>query len=235
MDDELGDTTNLASGHGTITEEHLRAFAQTFMNQQSRAAQDDHMLAQMLMNSCSEEAQGQLADHEEDFTVRGHHCGTLLLHVIMRKASVEVSTDPDLVRQELAHTHLKFKEFEFDIDKLNKWVNRKAKQLRANGERSSDLRTHLFKAYCSHPDKDFRNYISGLKDNVRDGTSTLTAKQLMAKAKLKIKDLKREQALDAANAGGDDPILAIQAQFDQRLKALEGNKRTSHNRWSNCA
>ena len=84
MDDELGDTTNLASGHGTITEEHLQAFAQTFTNQQSWAAQDDHMLAQMLMNSCSEEAHGQLADHEEDFTVRGHHCGTLLLHVVVR-------------------------------------------------------------------------------------------------------------------------------------------------------
>ena len=221
MNDPHGDTVNLAASYGTITEAHLRQFAATYMGQQNRAAQDDHMLAQLLINSCSENAQAELADHEEDYTVNGSACGALLLQVIMREASVEVTTDPDLVRQELANTHLKFKELGYDIEALNKWVNRKVKQLRANGEQSTDLRTHLFKAYRSSTDKDFKNYISTLKETVRDTGQQLTAKQLMAKAKLKMKDLQRERTLDAANANSDDPILALQAQFDKRLSALE--------------
>ena len=149
MNDPHGDTVNLAASYGTITAAHLRQFAATYMGQQNRAAQDDHMLAQLLINSCSENAQAELADHEEDYTVNGSACGALLLQVIMREAS------------------------------------------------------------------------DTLKDTVRDTGQQLTAKQLMAKAKLKMKDLQRERTLDAANANSDDPILALQAQFDKRLSALE--------------
>ena len=216
----LEDLTNLASGHGSISEAHLQEFAATFMGEPSSAAQDDNMLLHMLLNSCTEEAQTELADHEDDYTVEGSLCGIMLLHVIMREASVSVTTDPDLVRQELTNTHLKFKAFDYNVDLLNKWVTRKVKQLRANGEQSTDLRTHLFKAYRSSPDKDFTNYISSLKDGVRDGTHTISAKQLMAKARLKMKDLQRERALDTAHEGSSNPILALQAQFEQRLNAL---------------
>ena len=223
LDVPTGDTVNLATDYGVVPESHLQDYASTYMGQQQRAAQDDHMLAQMILNSCSEDAQAELADHEEDYTIGTTPCGALLLSVVMREASVEVTTDPDMVRQELTNTHLKFKELGYDIEALHKWVNRKVKQLRASGEHSSDLRTHLFKAYRSSNDKEFKTYISGLKDSLRDTGTTLTAKQLMAKAKLKMKDLQRERALDEANGSSEDPILALQT----RLTALE-NKRPSN-------
>ena len=213
----LGDTVNLASEHGEVTMSHLQEHAATFMGQHCRAAQDDYMLLQMLMNSCSEDAQAELADHDEEYKVDGDECGVLLLQVIMREASIEVSTDPDIIRQELALTHQKFKELNHDVSALNKWVTRKLKQLRANGETSDDLRTHLFKAYRSSPDKAFTAYIRKLKDDIRDGGDPLSAKALMSKAKLKVTDLQQERALDATDTHKDEQLLALEAKLEKRI------------------
>ena len=229
MEDIAGAATNLASGYGEISQAHLKSFAQHFIGRRTRAAQDDYMLYQMLFNSCNEDAQGELADHEDEYTIKGTQCGTLLLHVIMREASVEVSTDPDLIRQELTSAHIKFKELGHDVDALNKWISRKVKQLRASGAQSADLRTHLFKAYRSSPDAAFTRYIGMLKDNIRDNGTELSAKELMSKAKLKMKDLQRERTLDANNDSKDEQILALEAKFNQRFKALEKNNGNGKN------
>lgn len=125
----LGDTVNLASTHGQVSQQHLKNFANTFIGNKSRASQDDHILSKLLMDSCQEDAQTDLADLEEECTVRGTTCGVLLLETIKKEAAVEVATDPDIIRRELANAHLKFKELNSDVLRLNKWVKRKNKQL----------------------------------------------------------------------------------------------------------
>ena len=106
------------------------------------------------------------------------------------------------------------------------------KQLRASGESSDDLRTHLFKAYGSSPDKEFTTYIGGLKDDIRDNGTNITAKQLMSKAKLKATDLERERNLGTAQSRADEQILALEARVEAlsaRLPKGKGPRRTAGN------
>lgn len=230
--DPSSESINLTSSQGEVIMSHVKHFGKTFMGKSSRAAQDDCILCTMLMVSCGKQAQGEVADHEEDHTTNEQQCGALLLKVVMCEASTDVETDPDLVRQELAAAYFKFKELNCEVPLLNKWVNHKVKQLQSNGETSDDLCTHLMKVGHSLPDKEFTTCIITIKDNIRDNKTKVTAKELMAKAKLKMKDLQRERKFDHGKDNKDEQILALQAQASHsEAKSSRNSKPKSRTEW----
>jgi hypothetical protein len=140
---------------------------------------------------------------------------------MISESAADVTLDPDTIRKELSFAPSKFKELKYNVDDFNSWVLLKIKQLRQHGQESSDLRTHLFSAYKSSEDKEFVTYINAVKDGLRDTRTNIRPKQLLAKAKLKAEELDKDRKFANIDSEGSDQLLALKAEFAQKLSALE--------------
>lgn len=94
----LGQTDNLIRHHGKFTLEHISTFANTFLGTPSRAAQDDYMLYQCLINSVDEDAFNELSAMSDEYIIGEHSCGVLLLKVIIRESAADAAIAPDTVK-----------------------------------------------------------------------------------------------------------------------------------------
>lgn len=220
-----GPSKSIVTNHGELTLKHVKDFCETFIGTETRAAQDDYMLFNSLVNSLSVDAYGELDNMEEEYTIRGTQCGAMFLMIIIRESAADATIDPDTIRKEISQAPRKFKELKYSVKELNAWINLKLRQLRANGETSDDLRTHLMSAYRSSDDKEFCTYINSLKDLIRDSRASYTPKQIMSMAKLKEEELKHDREYaDLDTIPKDEQILALEARMD-KLSNKFANKR----------
>ena len=65
------DLTNLLTNYGEITLEAIRAFEETYISTQCRAAQDANMLYMCIMNSLSKEGKTKIQVWRDQYTVNG--------------------------------------------------------------------------------------------------------------------------------------------------------------------
>jgi hypothetical protein len=82
----LDETMDLIQHYSELNLEQVRAFTQTYINNQARAAQDDAQLYHCLCKSLTKEAETNIVLFQEDDTIGDQSCGLALLKVIVHIA-----------------------------------------------------------------------------------------------------------------------------------------------------
>jgi hypothetical protein len=127
-----------------------------------------------------------------------------------------------VIRKELAHAYLKFKEIKYDVRAFHDWVQQKINALRQTGHTSTDVATHLLTAYKTSNDEKLRLYIDRLEDIARETGTYLEEKDLMNKVKMKFDALETARKLEAV-AKQEDEIVVLKAQIKSLKKGKSGN------------
>ena len=221
---------NICESHRYLTHQAVEAYVATFVNTHSRVFQEDRMLAKMLKSSLTKKAFLSITMDPDTYEVNGHQSGLMLLKTILDKSPINSSIDPDVIRKEIANTNLKFKELGWDVRLFNDWIVLKQAQLTQSGQRSSDITTHLWTAYLDSQDKEFKDFIVKLRDDVLiKDPRDLSVTKLMGFAKKKFDQLETERRLMAVERKRDDEFVALQMKikkFEQRDRA--GNPGKQH-------
>jgi hypothetical protein len=212
---------NLCHNHGTLRRELIKSYVRTFVNLPCREAQEDDMLCMMLQNSLTEKAYQTVTRDPSQYMVGGEKSGLLLLKTILEQSAIDSSIDPDVIRKELAHAYLKFKELKYDVRSFHDWVQQKINALRQTGHSSTDVATHLLTAYKTSNDEKLRLYIDRLEDIARESGTYLEEKDLMNKVKMKFDALETSRKLEAISKQEDD-IVALKAQIKSLKKGKSG-------------
>jgi hypothetical protein len=171
----------------------------------------------MLQNSLTEQAYQMVTRNPKAYMVNGEKSGLLLLKAILDQSAIDSSIDPDVVRKELAHAYLMFRELKYDVRAFHDWVQRKLNALKQTGHASTDVATHLLTAYKTSNDPQLRLYIDRLEDISRDSGTYLQERDLMNKVKMKFDSLETARKLEAI-AKRDDDVVALKAPLEELKK-----------------
>ena len=213
-------TKNFCEKHGELSTEHIRAFVQSYIGQESRAAQDDDILKSVIKNSLTEKAYQTIVSDRSAFTVNGVESGLLLLKVVLEEASVQTAQDPELLRTQLSQAKQYFVKFKYDVPEFSEWVKTTVGKLHQQGEDTQDLRAHLFTALKSSNDPEFNKYITDQSDYIRDNPSEeYSWKKLLSRARSKYDALQLDK-LNGSAPEADDPILALTSQIKEHTKII---------------
>jgi regulator of sigma D len=208
---------NICYNHGTLKRELIKAYVKTFVNLPCQEAQEDDMPCMMLQNSLTEKAYQTVTRDPSTYMVGGEKSGLLLLKTILEQSAIDSSIDPDVIRKELAHAYLKFKELKYDVRTFHDWVQQKLNALRQTGHMSMDVATHLLTAYKSSNNDKLQLYIDRLEDIARESGEYLEVKSLMNNVKMKFDALKTSCKLEAV-AKQEDKIVVLKAQIKELKK-----------------
>jgi hypothetical protein len=189
-----------------------------FVDTRTHVFQEDHMLAKMLKSSLNKKAFLSITMDPDTYEVNGHQSGLMLLKTILGKSPINSLIDPDVTQKELADANLKFKELGWDVGLFNDWIVLKQAQLTQSGQKSSDITTHLWMAYLDSQDKEFKDFIMKLRDDmlIKDPRD-LSVIKLMGFAKKNFDPLETERRLMAVERKGDDEFVTLQ----MRIKKFE--------------
>lgn len=215
-EDEDSPTEYLIENYGLMSIDRIRRFEETYLGQESRAAQDNYMLFKCLMNSISKEGKNKVVIWREQYTVNGITSGNLLLKIIIRESHLDTNATTTSIRTKLSGLDVYLPSIGSDITKFNVYVKLLIDSLTARGETTQDLLINLFKGYQSASDKAFVEYIGRKLERYEEGED-LSPEQLMEYADNKYKQLKVTGRWNAPSAE-EEKILALQAQIKNLKK-----------------
>ena len=214
---------SLIDYHGEISMETIRAFEATYINGQSRAAQDTAQLYRCLMTSMSKEGKRKILVWENMYTIDGLGSGNLLLKTIIRESHLDTNATSSSIRTKLTDLDRYLPTIGQDITKFNTYVKLLVDGLRSRGEVTQDLLVNLFKGYLACSDNEFVEYIKRKQDKYEEGED-LEPDLLMKNAADKYKTLLQKGQWNVPSAS-ETKILALQSQVKKLKKERDGNKK----------
>jgi hypothetical protein len=173
-----GVTTNhsLLHNYGVIPLESVALDAATYVNAQSKVAQDSFM-TEFLKLITTEAPLYHIMD-TRDPQEPPISCGALLLKLIIRKAHVDTRATVSFIRTALSSLDTRMMALESDISKFNAYVKTQVIALEARRETTTDLLVNVFKGYETAQDSEFALFIKRKKD-AYDKEGDITATSLM--------------------------------------------------------
>ena len=223
--DVLGTTKNLLKHYGEISLDHIRKHAKTYVNTQTRAAQDSIQLYSCLWASLSDEGKSKVNVHRSDYHIGEQRVGALLLKVIIRESHIDTNATISHIRTQLSSLDTYLPTIGHDIGKLNDYVTSLHDALLAGGEVSNDLLINLFKGYKASSDRRFVAYIEKKEEDYEDGSTAISPHQLMTLAKNRYEVLV-EKGLWNAPSAEEEKIMALEATIKKLQGARGANRNT---------
>lgn len=223
--DEYGISKSLIDQYGELSYEKVKSHAETYVNTQTRRAQDSFMLYNCIMNTLSDGAQKQVRNRGlvTPFTINGRGSGTLLLKVVIMVSHVDTRATVTAVRTKLSSLDRAMRELESDVEKFNDHVLSLISQLYARGEQTQDLLVNLFKGYKACKDAEFVEYIKKKEDSYEEG-GEVEYNQLMDWAVNKFK-ARKEAGTWCQKSTEEETLIALQAQLKDLIgKTNKGGK-----------
>jgi hypothetical protein len=163
--DPLGITKNLLEEFMTLSLTQVQDHATTYVNQQSRSAQDSMQIYQCIMSSLT--AKAKVLPHTEDYTVANQVSGTCLLKLLIGLATND--TNARTIRKRLSSLDIYMRSINSDVEKFNLHVHNQLYLLKAHGESNTpDLLVNLFKGYAAASNKEFVAFIAWKTDEYDD-------------------------------------------------------------------
>lgn len=144
-------TDNLIASYGIIKLPRIRAFEETYIATQVRAAQATTMLYMCLMNSLTQDAKKMIMVWREQYTVHGIESGNLLLKVIIRESHLDSNATTAVIRAQLGKLNEYMPLVNSNIKAFNQHVQILLATLAARGETSNDLLVNLFEGCMKLP------------------------------------------------------------------------------------
>ena len=210
--------------YGQITLEQIRAYVTTYINGQTRAAQDDWQLYLCLKESLTPTAKAAVLLATRDFTVNGRRSGAALLKVIIDKAYLDTHATTRIIRENLTQLDTYMVSVNHDVRKFNDHVQTQLDALAARGETVQDLVSKLLKGYSAVKDKAFERFIE-LENDAFNETGTKDPRVLMDQALKKMETLKQTNKWMIPSSE-ESQIIALQAELN-KLKSSKTPKKAS--------
>jgi hypothetical protein len=210
-------TTNhsMLQNYGVIPLESLALDAATYVNAQSKVAQDSFMLLQCIFASLDTEFLKLVTTEAPLYHIIDTRdpqeppipCGALLFKIIIRKAHVDNKATVSFIRTALSSLDTRMMALDSDISKFNAYVKTKVIAREARGETNTDLLVNVFKGYETAQDSEFALLIKRKQEPCQQwcsqGCSRLKAPQearLAAAALLAEDDEEEEESDEVPNS-----------------------------------
>ena len=220
------ESRDLIDSYGELTYDDVKTHVLTYINTESREAQDSFMLYLCIMNSLSKAAQRQvrLRGKQHSFQLAETGSGPLLLKVVIMVSHVDTRATINSVRTKMSNLDQTMRNLESDIEQFNEYVIGLVEQLQAREQETQDLLVNLFKGYKSCKDLEFVDYIKKKEDLYEEGGDVST-EQLMEWALNKYKTRQENQTW-CQRSDEEETIIALQAQVQTLLEKGKTNKAT---------
>ncbi len=133
---------------GELSYKDAKQHSKTYVNSETRSAQDSVMLYLCIMASLTEAGQKvRKRGLTFAFMSGDKGVGTLLLKVVVMVAHVDTRATVTQVRTKLSSLDKTMKDMDSDIEKINDYVLTLATKMQSRGEATQDLLVNLFKGY----------------------------------------------------------------------------------------
>jgi len=214
---------SLLLNYGVIPLASVSLDALSYVNSETKAAQDSFMLFQCIFASLETSFLKKVTTESDLYHVADTKvptdppipCGALLLKIIIMKAHVDTRATIGFIRTSLSSLDTKMVTLDSDISKFNAFVKTQLISLEARGESfiASELLMNIFKGYGSAQDADFATFIKRKRDSYDEGDDiNITSFMDAAENKYKTRVL---QQLWSAPTKEQEQILALRAEVQQ--------------------
>ena len=179
--DPLNNLLDITTNHGRLTLDHIRTFCTTYVNTQTRAAQENIQVVRCILSSLTLPGFRKVQTWHTDWHIGERPCAFMLLKVLIRESYIDTQATTRILREHLSSLPERLGELNGDIDQFNAFVKVTMDQLAARGETTQDLLANLFKGYLSSHDATFRKYMEKKQEEYDEGVA-FTADGLMTSA-----------------------------------------------------
>ena len=211
---------DLCESYGLISLEQVRAHAATYVNAQTRAAQNSMQLYQCIMTSLTVEGKAKVELNRIEYTVGLRYSGACLLKVVISLSYIDTNATTTFIRGRLSSLDSYIRSINSDVEKFNTYVKNQLDSLNARGESTQDLLANLFKGYAQASDQVFTAYIAKKQDEYHDGND-LEPEHLMQLALNKYQTMVEGGKWNAPTEA-DSKIIALEAQVKKLSRAPPG-------------
>jgi len=225
-----GKAVDIIKEYGQIDEVTLKTACERFckageVDAESRAKQNNGMLAVCLGKSLTAEAQARLLTYRNEYTFDGVEYAPLMYKIIMRLATIDTVATTQVLCDNLNNLGVFAATVNGDINKINGEFDKNYTQLLARGANVEDPVGLLFEAYHVVPCYNFKTYIRRHYDDYLDSKLiNLTHEALMTSA-LRKYDWLRQKGQWGAKSPDDEKIVAMATQ----INALKGHLKADKN------
>lgn len=235
--DPNSDTRNVITQHGQLDTEAIVDWAtDNIIDEETRLAQDNHMMFTCLSRSISDDVMKKIVPDRDEYIIERVPIAALYFKLLISKAELESRATTSNIRSKMVNLHNYIAKINYDVPKFHDYVNELLTTLSAYGEvvdnnNDQTLTIALFDAYNIVPDVEFHNLISNRRSDYLLSNDDIAPKQLMNYAQ-SIYDYRNEDRLTAWLSKSKDQlqIEALNAQV-QSLKSE--NKKLSYSKKDN--
>ena len=205
--------------YGCLSTDDITYFVNSYANTETRQAQNDSFLCELLLNSVTEKFHTKLVGHSKEYDVLGHSSGSLLFKLMISKAIVDTKATSSLHRERLMDLDKQMGRVNSNITEFNHFVKINMEALAARGEAMDDIMVNLFKGYLAAHDPDFVDYMKDQKNKYMLEEVVIEPEKLMALAESKytIQKDNNEWMVDKE----DSKIVALASTVEKQEKELD--------------
>lgn len=213
-----GKTIDLIKQYGQIDEATLKEQCERFCkpggaDAQTRAKQNNTMMAICLMKTLTATAQAKLLACRSEFTFDDVEYAPLMYKIIMRLTTMDSVATTQSLRENLHNLATFATTVQGDIDKIHEEFDKNYSQIIARGATVDDPIQILFDAYNAVPCYNFKKYIESQENDYLDGKlAGITHDALRRMAKSKFDWLVNKKKW-GARSPDDDKIVAMAAEI----------------------
>ena len=224
-----GQNYMLLDNYGTLKLETIQAYANTYIGQQVRAAQDSFAMYKCLAASLSETARNRVASKLEQYTVNNQFDGLLYFKSIVQIAQVDTRATVTDLRTKLLSLDQHMQTVDSDISQFNDAVTAWRQALDARGERvgDTDLMVNLFRGYRACIDHEFQQWIKMKQHDYNEGQD-VSPDALMSLA-LNTYNTMIKDGTWKAPTKDQETIVTLTAKIEQLQKKLKSNNKGKNN------
>jgi len=212
-DPEGPETANLCEEFGRINWARCQLHAATYVNTETRTAQQNQMLYILALNSLTVEAKKQIMLKKDMYTVEGVPVGAMLVKLIIECSYLASNATVRTVREKLTSLDEVMETNGSDIIKFNAKVEDLTNTLTSHGQTTEDLYIHLCKGYKAASDKKFVKWIEDKEDKHDEGEA-MEPDELMLLAANKYK-VAKDRGNWCQPDEQDAKIIALTAQIQK--------------------
>ena len=220
------DVIDCIAEYGRVTLADIRAHALTYVNTQTRVAQNAYHMYEAIMASITPELHKRILVDIDDAKITGTGNGPLLFKLIMSECTIDTPATIMRLRGNIFHLDSYMTQAQGDIEKFNKYVKGTLMALKARGQQvnNTDLMIQLFKGYEANPDKKLSEYILRKKDAYEE-FQVITPKELMEFMSNKYLTLVEEGSFKKPSEM-EQKIVALSAKVNQQAQELKDKRLT---------
>jgi len=211
-----GPTHLLLTNYGQVTLQQVKDHAATYINTQTRAAQNNLLLYTCLAASITPETKAKAMIFHQDYHKGQTPIGAAYLKIRIWEANVDTRSTVMHIRAKLSALDSYILTINCNVTKFNAYVKDLIDSLMARGEMSNDLLANLFKAYKAMSDQEFVSYIRKKEDEYEEGVE-INPDALMLLTDNKFKTFKQADTWNAPSPE-EEKILALETQIQKLQK-----------------